>query len=219
MGIVQDRVTTGPEHAELLDALTSALIVTDLDGEILLWNRAAERLYGFGRDEMQGANVMTLLVPPENSDEAASIMKAVTSGESWTGEFPVVCADGSTIRVRITDSPVIRDGEVVAVAGLAEPIDADAPHGGDASAHGLADLDWALAELDGLRTAMATRGIIEQAKGVLIATLGIDATAAFEVLTQMSQRSHRKLVEVAREVVDHAIDGDLDLPRRRRPAR
>ena len=59
----------------------------------------------------------------------------------------------------------------------------------------------ALAEIDGLRTALETRGVIEQAKGMIMLTLKVDEDAAFEVLTRRSQASGEKLVAVARDVV------------------
>ena len=52
-----------------------------------------------------------------------------------------------------------------------------------------------------LQEALDTRVIIEQAKGVLMATEQIDADAAFERLKTRSQRSNRKLRLVAEEIV------------------
>lgn len=74
------------------------------------------------------------------------------------------------------------------------------------------DLDAALAEVEGLRTAMETRGVIEQAKGVLMVTLSIDEDAAFQTLVRMSQTSHKKVVEVARDVVRAGREGGLAVP-------
>jgi predicted GTPase len=56
-------------------------------------------------------------------------------------------------------------------------------------------------ELEGLRTAMMTRGVIEQAKGMLMLRRQCDADEAFGVLVELSQTSHRKLVEVAQTLV------------------
>lgn len=56
-------------------------------------------------------------------------------------------------------------------------------------------------ELAGLRTAMETRGVIEQAKGMLMLHRRCDSDAAFEVLVELSQTSHRKLVDVAGTLV------------------
>jgi GAF domain-containing protein len=52
-----------------------------------------------------------------------------------------------------------------------------------------------------LQEALDSRIVIEQAKGVLMATEGIDADAAFDVLRTRSQRENRKLRAVAEEVV------------------
>lgn len=56
-------------------------------------------------------------------------------------------------------------------------------------------------ELEGLRTAMLTRGVIEQAKGMLMLQRHCDAEEAFAVLVELSQTSHRKLVDVAKALV------------------
>jgi PAS domain S-box-containing protein len=66
-----------------------------------------------------------------------------------------------------------------------------------------ADLDWAVrvqrleAEVAGLRRAMASRGVIEQAKGVLAERLGCSPEEAFTHLSTMSQRSNVRLADVA----------------------
>lgn len=54
-----------------------------------------------------------------------------------------------------------------------------------------------------LEEALQTRGIIDQAKGVLMAREGYNADEAFEVLKRASQRSNRKVHELAREVVEN----------------
>ena len=52
-----------------------------------------------------------------------------------------------------------------------------------------------------LRTAMASRATIEQAKGVLMAQSGLSPDEAFAVLVRASQRENRKLRDVAADVV------------------
>ena len=60
---------------------------------------------------------------------------------------------------------------------------------------------------DQMRQALESRAVIEQAKGVLVAQLGESAEEAFDRLVQLSQRSNRKLREVARSVVEDAMKG------------
>jgi GAF domain-containing protein len=53
-----------------------------------------------------------------------------------------------------------------------------------------------------MRVAMESRAVIEQAKGVLMAQRGIDATQAFDMLRDASQRYNRKLREIAAGIVE-----------------
>ncbi|HEX7168264.1 MAG TPA: GAF and ANTAR domain-containing protein [Acidimicrobiales bacterium] len=52
-----------------------------------------------------------------------------------------------------------------------------------------------------MREAMASRAVIEQAKGVLIATTGCSPERAFDLLVAQSQRENRKLREIAHDLV------------------
>jgi GAF domain-containing protein len=59
---------------------------------------------------------------------------------------------------------------------------------------------------DQLQEALSTRGVIEQAKGIIIAQQGCSADQAFQLLVEMSQRSHVKLHDVASDLVARARD-------------
>jgi two-component system, response regulator / RNA-binding antiterminator len=58
------------------------------------------------------------------------------------------------------------------------------------------------AEYHSLQGAFGRRATIEQAKGILMASHGIDQEQAFELLRTHSQHSGRKLVDVAQAIVD-----------------
>ena len=53
-----------------------------------------------------------------------------------------------------------------------------------------------------LQTAMESRAVIEQAKGVLMGQRRCSADEAFDILVKLSQQSNRKLREVAQALVD-----------------
>jgi len=59
---------------------------------------------------------------------------------------------------------------------------------------------------DQLEQALSTRGMIEQAKGIIIAEQGCSADEAFQLLVSASQRSHMKLHDVATDLVGRARD-------------
>lgn len=60
---------------------------------------------------------------------------------------------------------------------------------------------------DQLSEAMQSRAIIEQAKGVLMGDRRCDADTAFGILREMSQHSHQKLRDVAKDIVDNVSGG------------
>ena len=59
-------------------------------------------------------------------------------------------------------------------------------------------------EVAQLRQALASRIWIEQAKGVLVVTRGVDADQAFQQLRRQARSSSRKLADLAQEVVQEA---------------
>jgi GAF domain-containing protein len=64
---------------------------------------------------------------------------------------------------------------------------------------------WANEELKrNLQRALESRGVIEQAKGILIAQQGYSDDEAFDVLSRASQRSNRRVHELAVEIVERA---------------
>jgi GAF domain-containing protein len=64
---------------------------------------------------------------------------------------------------------------------------------------------WRTQRLAGqLQEALSTRGVIEQAKGIVIAMQGCSDEDAFRLLVGMSQRTHVKLRDVAADLVEQA---------------
>jgi hypothetical protein len=56
-------------------------------------------------------------------------------------------------------------------------------------------------EVEQLRDGMTSRAVIERAKGMLMQAGSVTEAEAFELLTEMSHRRHRKLRDVAADVV------------------
>lgn len=72
---------------------------------------------------------------------------------------------------------------------------------------GVVVVDAARTELDGLHTAMKTRAIIEQAKGIVMALQHISAESAFAFLCEQSQNTNTKVHTLAQTIVDAAYQG------------
>jgi AmiR/NasT family two-component response regulator len=58
-----------------------------------------------------------------------------------------------------------------------------------------------------MRRAMETRAVIEQAKGILVAQQHCTPEQAFELLTRLSQTTHRKLRDCAADLVTSTAEG------------
>jgi PAS domain S-box-containing protein len=106
-------------HANLLNAVPAGLVATDVAGQIIYWNRAAEELYGWSASEVLGRNILEITVPPDTEKEAAEIMSLLRAGLSWTGEFKVKRRDGTCFTAMVTDSPVLDDnGLMIGIVGV-----------------------------------------------------------------------------------------------------
>ena len=72
-----------------------------LDGTVLFWNRASERLYGFSPEEALGANLLDLIIPAEMREGVAGAMQQmIESGEAIpAGELLLQRKDGSRVPV------------------------------------------------------------------------------------------------------------------------
>ncbi|WP_459679801.1 ANTAR domain-containing response regulator, partial [Rhodococcus sp. no. 34] len=72
--------------------------------------------------------------------------------------------------------------------------------------HSSQRLDIARKHAMDLERALESRGVIEQAKGIIMGTHHVDADRAFRILIQDSQRSNVKLRVIAQQYIDGAID-------------
>ena len=72
------------------------------------------------------------------------------------------------------------------------------------------NLTHATSQAATLQEAMRSRAVIEQAKGIYMAARQCTADEAFDILIHLSQTSHRKLRDVAAEVVSRASSHPVD---------
>lgn len=68
------------ELAALVESSQDAILAKTLDGHITYWNAAAQRLYGYTRDEVMGRHV-SLLAPSERRHEIDALMDQLRDGE------------------------------------------------------------------------------------------------------------------------------------------
>ena len=106
----------------LIDHSPLAIIMLDLNGHILLWNNAAEKMYGWTAQEALGEFIS--FVPEDKREELRAIREGVTQGDIFTDlELERRRKDGSRILARVSIAP-LRDatGSVYAHISIAADI-------------------------------------------------------------------------------------------------
>jgi PAS domain S-box-containing protein len=92
---------------QVSDQLPDAVIMTDRDGRILVWNSAAEKLYGRDWPQMRDTNVDEIYVNPE---EYKTFLKEVQTEYSTTEKIFDIKHPRKGIRCISTSFTVIYDG-------------------------------------------------------------------------------------------------------------
>lgn len=100
-----------------------AIFAKDLDGILLDWNPAAERLYGYTRQEVIGKSVQ-IIFPPEYTGQLDSIMTRIRNGEKIEHfETVRVRKDGTRLDISVTISPLRNEtGTIIGASVIARDV-------------------------------------------------------------------------------------------------
>ncbi len=170
----------------------------DLSSDRWTWSEAIYRLHGFEPHEVVPTTDLVLAhTHPEDRDD----VRAALGTAPATGAFSSVHRIVTARRRELT----------VAVVGSAE----DDQHRDEAAGYFL-DLTSDIAARAGvrasedIRAAATTRGVIEQAKGVLAVVYDVEIDAAFELMRSASNDHNVAVRDLARAVVDVAHRRGVD---------
>ncbi|MDU0458678.1 MAG: PAS domain S-box protein [Geobacteraceae bacterium] len=123
--ITERRKAEEKEHllSAIVHSSDDAIIAKDLKGEILSWNRGAERIYGYSADESIGRSI-SMLIPPGKEAEFHGILEAINRGEHI--EHYVTerkRKDGQLISISLTVSPISDlGGNILGASSIARDI-------------------------------------------------------------------------------------------------
>jgi PAS domain S-box-containing protein len=95
----------------ILQAALDGILTVDDAGRVLDLNPAAEELFGYGREEATGQDLLDLVIPADRRDEVrAAWAQLTTAGEDLTGAVPIeltlVRRDGTAFPAEIAVSPI-----------------------------------------------------------------------------------------------------------------
>ena len=84
------------ELEELIDSAVDAMIIRDEEGRILLWNKSAENILGWKKEEVLGKQAQQIL-NTQCTEGLDSIYKALSQSGKWIGELTHFAKDQTPV--------------------------------------------------------------------------------------------------------------------------
>ena len=110
-------------QASLLDQISSAVIATDMEGKVIYWNRFAESLYGWKAEEVQGKDIVRLLVPLSEMEYARERLSQLAEKGKAEGEFILLKKDGTSFPSLVTNAVIYDEaGKAIGMVGASVDI-------------------------------------------------------------------------------------------------
>jgi len=187
--------------AAIIESSEDAIVAKNLDGIIINWNEAAERIFGYTSKEAIGQHI-TLIVPPDRLDEEADILASLRRGER-IDHFETVRKrkDGTLLDVSVTISPVKdAQGRVIGASKVARDI---TERKRLALLLHEAELSGRLLQLQDEERRRIARELHDGA-GQLLVALGMNISAISREESRLSPGVARK-VEESRSLIDQAV--------------
>ena len=109
--------------AKVVESSDDAIVSKDLDGVIVSWNRAAERMFGYTAEEAIGRSIR-MIIPDDRQSEEDFVLARIRSGQS-VSHFDTLRQrkDGSSVPISLSVSPIYDDdGVVIGASKIARDI-------------------------------------------------------------------------------------------------
>jgi PAS domain S-box-containing protein len=111
------------DHQQLIQAIGDAVVVADVDGNIVLWNPAATRIFGFTEEEAMGRPLDLIIPERQRARHNEGFAKTVATGITRYGtsllRVPAMHKDGHRISIAFTVALLTgKDGAVTGVAAV-----------------------------------------------------------------------------------------------------
>jgi PAS domain S-box-containing protein len=111
------------DHEQLVHAIGDAIVVVDVSGAIVLWNAAAERIFGFSASEAVGRSLDLIIPERQRPRHWDGYQKTVSTGQTRYGtsllRVPALHKDGHTLSIAFTVALLHgADGKLEAIASV-----------------------------------------------------------------------------------------------------
>ncbi|CDM65019.1 PAS domain S-box protein [Pyrinomonas methylaliphatogenes] len=108
-------------YKSLFEYNPDAVYSFDLEGRFVEVNPACHKLSGYTREELIGSSFTTLIVP-EELPQTVQRFRQAAEGEPQNYETAIYHKDGRRIELNVTNMPIIVDGQIVGVFGIAKDL-------------------------------------------------------------------------------------------------
>lgn len=110
-------------YRHIFSHMDEAIIVTDLDGNIIDWNPASERMFGYSREQILGKSVYLLTQGSDGVQVKQHSRGVLRDGDVWKGEYGFIRKDGSR-GVAVSVFALLKDdnGVVYGTVGLSHDL-------------------------------------------------------------------------------------------------
>ena len=117
-----------PDHnqswlAAIIDSSEDAIISKTLDGTVTSWNKGAEKIYGYSKEEVIGKSI-SLIIPPFRFAEEVEILESIRKGETVAHfETTRITKEGTLIDISLTVSPIKdKNGRIIGASKISRDI-------------------------------------------------------------------------------------------------
>ncbi|MFW6196336.1 MAG: PAS domain S-box protein [Thermoplasmatota archaeon] len=109
--------------SSIVQSSQNAIIGKDLEGIITSWNKGAEEIYGYTKEEIIGEHI-SIMAPEDKKDEIDDILEKIKKGEKVEAfETRRVTKDGDEIYISLTVSPIFdKNDNVISASAIAQDI-------------------------------------------------------------------------------------------------
>lgn len=167
------------------------------DGDRWLWSEEAARIYGYRRAAVEPS--LRLLLQHTHFEDRTRMVaefRRVSSGQPLRTRYRIFDKSGNLHQiVLISEQLEDESGAALGAAGYLIDVTEAVRTGITAAVSDIAN----------------SRGVIEQAKGVLIAAYGVSADDAFAILVQRSQDTNVKVKDIAGQLIAALSTGSAKL--------
>lgn len=120
---MQNALQENEEYLQMLfDNANDLIYIFDLNGRFISHNIAVEKAFGYSKEELESKH-LSELVAPESLEKTNKLFEQRSRGiEGEAVEIAMTHKDGSRFFLEVNNSPVFKDGKVVAIQGIARDI-------------------------------------------------------------------------------------------------